>query len=137
MPTGIDNLAPLVQQWQEAKEALAAWQRRERDLRAEIIGATTDGTVDSGVENVPFGPNHRIAITHRLIYKLDDGPALDAALEDVSRSMGDTIAERLVKFKPELSVSEYKKLDPDVQKRFNRVITTKPGSPSLEIKEQK
>jgi hypothetical protein len=78
----------------------------------------------------------------KLNYKLaTKDEALDKALDGVEKmgEKGKLIAERLVKFDPRLSVSEYRALDPKdktdaaIKKLIDSVLTITPGSPQLEI----
>lgn len=128
----------IVSTWHAAKQQLAALQKQERDLRSQMIAALSTGEIEEGTERVPIGHGKDLVITHKLNYTLDaSDEAIESELDYVAKSMGEVVAERLVKFKPSLSVSEFKALDHDVKKRFARLVTTKPASPSVEIKDAK
>lgn len=50
---------------------------------------------------------------------------------------GELIAERLIKWTPELSLTEYKQLSDKYRKIIDDVITASEGMPTLEIVEPK
>jgi hypothetical protein len=41
--------------------------------------------------------------------------------------------DKLVKWKPEVAITEYRKLTEEERNRFDQCLVIKPGSPSLEI----
>jgi hypothetical protein len=124
----------LLEDWRAAKIELDAAQAKERDLRARVISSFSSvGPMHSGVENVPyFGGT--IKIEHKLDYKLDTNTdKVDAMLDAIERSQegGNVIAERLVKWKPEISVSEYKLLNNAQRALVTPILTIKPASKSV------
>ena len=74
-------------------------------------------------------------ITHKLNYTLGNANLVDKALDLIEKSQegGNVIAERLVSWKPELSVREYKLLSPQQKAYIDTVLTVKPGTPSVEL----
>lgn len=90
----------------------------------------------SGVENVDTGMG-KIKITHKLEYKFTGVPndRIDTMLDAIEKSQegGNVIAERLVIWKPELSVSEYKRLMPQQKALVDAILTIKPASKSIEL----
>lgn len=124
--------------WKTAKQELAASVANERDLRDRVIAAfsTETNEMHSGVENVDLGFDRWILkITHKLDYKLADADAVKAALAQIATSIegGNIIADRLVKWKPEISVSEYKLLNGGQRSAIDRVLTIKPATKSIEL----
>ena len=124
--------------WKTAKAELDAAQANERELRAKVIEmfSTETNEMHSGVENIDLNYDRWILkITHKLDYKLADRDAVMSALTQISTSQegGNIIAERLVKWKPELSVSEYKLLNGGQRTIIDRVLTIKPATKSLEL----
>jgi len=130
------NRDTLLASWKEANAQLKHFRTLEGELRKQVIDAFSEQTSEmaSGVENVDIGWGHTLKVTHKLEYKLDD-TKLDKALEQIEKTVeyGELLAERLVKFKPELSVSEYKKLPGDAKKIIDTVLTIKPAAKSVEI----
>ena len=121
----------------EAAAALAAAKVKEAELRAEVIKLFSERTGEalaSGVENVETGLG-TLKITHKLNYTLGNADAVDRALDAIEKSQegGNVIAERLVKWSPELSVREYKLLTEKQKALIDAVLTIKPGAASIEI----
>lgn len=126
--------------WQEAKKALDAAKAAEAAARNEVVKLFSEKASDpmaEGTENIATGVG-TVKFKHTLNYKLDtsnDGDKLDKVLDAIEKSMegGNIIAERLVKWKPELSISEYRLLSPENKKRIDAVLTVTPGAKSVEI----
>jgi len=124
--------------WREAVKAHATAQEAERKLRAEVISLFSDmasNEMSSGMETVPTGIG-KLKIEHKLDYKLDaDTDKVDTALDQIEKSMegGNIVAERLVKWKPEISVREYKLLDAKQKAIVDKVLTIKPASKSVKL----
>lgn len=128
----------LLARWQAAKTTAANAVITERELRAVVIAAFSTETdeMKSGIEKIDLGfDKWELKITHALDYKLADKDAVTMALTQIASSMdgGNIIAERLVKWKPELSVSEYKLLNGGQRATIDRVLTIKPASKSIEL----
>jgi hypothetical protein len=131
----------LLARWNAAKTALATATAAEKELRAEVIKlfSTETNEMKSGVENIDLGfDKWELKITHKLNYKLADKDAVNVALASITQSMdgGRIIAERLVKWEPELSVSEYNKLDGAQRTLINKVLTITPATKAIEIKQR-
>lgn len=131
----------LLSRWQAAKTAAANAVLSERELRLKVIEtfSTETDEMKSGVENIDLGfDKWELKITHSVDYKLGETDAVKAALAQIATSIegGNIIADRLVKFKPELSASEYKLLNGGQRNIIDRVLTIKPASKSIEIKQR-
>lgn len=65
--------------------------------------------------------------------------AVELALTQIEKESNDGafITERLVSWKPELSVSEYKRLGPGVRSIIDRVLVSRDATPTLELIEPK
>lgn len=124
--------------WQKAKDVFDLAQANERKLRAEVISLFSEmasNEMSSGMETVPTGVG-KLKIEHKLDYKLDaDTDKVDNALDQIEKSMegGNIVAERLVKWKPEISVREYKLLDAKQKAIVDKVLTIKPASKSVKL----
>lgn len=130
--------------WKQASTEAKAWRDRESFLRKQVIDAFSNDQAPgySGTENIDIGWGHKLVILHKITYDLDKADNfanVDKALNQIEHSQegGNVIAERLVKWKPELSVSEYKKLTPAQKAMIDRVITIKDATPSVELKQGK
>lgn len=133
--------ATLIAKWREASAISKLAVETERALRAEIIAVYSahsgPNDLHASMENVNLPNGELLKIQHKVDYKLDaDGDAVEKQLDLIEKTQegGNVIAERLVAWKPEISVKEYKLLN-DVQKALiDKVLTIKPASKSIEIK---
>jgi hypothetical protein len=142
MNAPLSNKQVLFAQWNTQAAIAKAAVEAERNLRAQVIEAYSDAQAfpefASGTESVDIGEGFDLKILHSLDYKLDnanDCERLDKVLDQIEKSMegGAIIAERLVKWKPELSVSEYKLLAPAQKAMIDTVLTIKPASKSVKV----
>jgi len=132
--------------WQEAKEVLEKAKEAEMFLRKRVVDFAFDPNKQSGTENVELGNGYKLKAVKTLRYgfiknaenKLDKA-AIDKALAKIEKdgAVGELIAERLVKWTPDLSLSEYKLLSDKHKAIIDSVIVTTEGSPTLEIVEPK
>lgn len=130
----------ILTEWKEANQLLTAVKAREALLRTELVGAFSMEAKPgySGTENVTVGWGYTLKIVHKINYNLDKSDSnakVDAMLDALEKSQpfGSVIAERLVKWSPELSVSEYKKLDNAQKAIVDKVLTIKDATPSIEL----
>jgi len=136
----------LLVHWREAKEALEKAKEAEMFLRKRVVDFAFDPNKQSGTENVDLGNGYKLKAVKKLNYgfikndenKLDKA-AIDKALAKIEKdgAVGELIAERLVKWTPDLSLSEYKLLSDKHKAIIDSVIVTTEGSPTLEIVEPK
>lgn len=125
----------LLEQQQAAKQA-NFYAKRDKELRDLIYGMAFAGLEDGKTHNQPLGNGYFLKGKRDIRYKVDANAA-DAALDELTAlgNEGPFVAERIIKWTPELSVSEYKKLTPAQKAIIDKVVTTTPGLPTLEIKE--
>jgi len=115
--------------WDEAKKTLDRAKAREMELRKHIVGGQFD--VDKiGTQNVELGNGWKLKAVVKESYKLDSNAD---KVEDMLDKLEDWQADRLVKWTPTLSVSEYKKLDAEDRVKVDKVLTIKPAAPTLEL----
>lgn len=134
------NKDALLTQWKEASELLAKIKVTEAELRKQVVEAFSEEAKPgySGTENVDVGWGYKLKIEHKLNYKLDateDAAKTWKALDAIEKSQegGNVIAERLVKWTPELRVGEYKKLSPAQQKIIDKVLTITDATPAVSL----
>jgi plasmid stabilization system protein ParE len=135
--------AELIMQWEQAKKASANAVELERNLRAQVVAAVAaEGKI--GTNNYDLGRGYTLKIVKKLSYKIDDS-RVDDALANIEKlgNEGAFVGDRLVKFKPELSISEYNKLDATnpthvrIKSLIDDVLTISDASPTVEIVEPK
>ena len=125
--------------WEQAVKALAAAKDAEAALRKEVLAeafAFDPEALREGTENFELGNGYKLKAVFKISRNLNnENEAVDKVLSKIEKTgpEGVFIAERLVKWKPELSVSEYKKLPEKFKKLFDEVVTSKEAMPSLEL----
>jgi len=112
--------------WVKASDALKQAKKLELELRLgiceDILGDKIKGTKKAKIGQ------YSLTATAKLTNKLDE-----VLLKTVWKDLSDSEKE-CVKFKPSLIVAEYNTLDDGML--IHRAIESKPGTPSLAIKEE-
>ena len=129
--------------WEESKKALEVAKEKEMEQRKAVVAFAFDPNKESGTERIELDNGYQAKAVKKVNYgfvKTEDGKlnkaAIDKALakiEKVGGAVGELIAERLVKWTPDLSLTEYKQLDEKFKKIIDEVIVTSEGAPTLEI----
>lgn len=119
--------------WQEAAKVLEAAKADEMEKRLKAFGMCFIKPKE-GTNTLTLGNGYELKAEYKFNYSLDKDK-VDDALEKIEKlgNEGTFIAERLVKWSPELSISEYRKLDKQYLDLITPVLTIKPGTPSLKI----
>lgn len=129
------NTDALVAEWSAADLALAAAKVNEIILREQVVKALF-ADAPTGTNNHELPTGQTLSCVKKLNYKLDTDATINA-LDTLSVTIGIELAKRLVKWKPELSVSEYKKMSDASRAIIDVALTITPATPSLELKEKK
>ena len=125
--------------WEESVKALAAAKEAEAALRREALAEAFQFDPEAlreGTENFELGNGYKLKAVFKISRNLNnENEAVDKVLSKIEKTgpEGVFIAERLVKWKPELSVTEYKKLPEKFKKMIDEVVTSKEATPSLEL----
>ncbi len=114
----------LIEEWGEAKTALANSKAAEMELRLKICKHILDGK-KKGAKKGVIG-KYVLTATAKLGTKVDKD-ALKSIWPNLSKE-----ERAAIRFKPDVDAKEYKKLDK--KSILHQVITSKPGTPSLELK---
>ena len=136
----------LLAKWEASKTALEVAKADEMEWRRKIVAFAFNPEKKSGTERIDLENGYQAKAVKKLNYgfvkreadgKLDKA-AVDAALTAIEtmHPAGAYIAENLVKWTPELSLTEYKKLVGDLaplKAVIDKVIVTTDGAPTLEI----
>mgnify|MGYP001561094370 CR=1 FL=1 len=128
--------------WEESKTALEVAKEKEMQLRKKVVDFAFDQNKQSGTERIELGNGWQAKAVKKVNYgwiksgdKVDKA-AIDKALAKIEKlggAVGELIAERLVKWTPDLSLTEYKQLDEKYKKIIDEVIVTSDGAPTLEV----
>ena len=135
----------IVTEWRTKQAELERVKAEELALRNEVLrGAfnfqpgATGGR--KGTEYFDMQGGFRLKAVFKLNYKVNPD-TIDGILTKIEKTgaEGKFLAERLVKFEPKLSVSEYGKLGDEskVKKLIDEALTISDGTPSLEFVEPK
>lgn len=136
----------LLVDWQAKKAALEVAKENEIAARKLAVLMMHDPAKSGTTENVELGGGYKAKMKVPVNYgfiKREDGKTdkarIEKALSKIEKTgeAGELIAERLIKWTPELSLTEYKALPDNFRKIINDVIITSEGTPTLEIVEPK
>lgn len=129
----------VLQQWLDASAKLAEAKEAEQVLRKQVVSLFPfDPNKKEGIEYLNLANGYKLKAQKKLNYVLDK-ESIESALDliEAEGETGKLLAERLVKWKPELSISEYRQLPEDYKKIVDKAVTTKDGMPTLELIEPK
>lgn len=124
----------LLEKWEATKQALEAAKIVEMDLRKQFVHFAFNTDTLTGTERIDLANGYTAKAVKKLNYNVNQETVNDALdkLENLDAE-GKFIAERVIKWKAELSVTEYKALSLKHKAIIDAVITTSEGAPSLEI----
>lgn len=128
----------LLQNWDTSKKSLEAAKESEMNFR-NMVTHEFFPDAKEGTQRVELPAGYALKLVAKTNYTFDDKEAMHGALCEIETTgeHGAFIAQRLVSFTPKLSVAEYKKLSPQYKVIIDRVLTSKPAAPALEIEEPK
>lgn len=121
----------MLDEWQVAAAEAKRWQAREKELRDRIFQSTFEAPKE-GVNKYTLPDGRQVKATHKLYRKLDEA-AYPSIREAIINTFGMDPEEGVIKRKPEVSVSAYKKLPAEIRNVLDDAIVAKAGSPSIEI----
>ena len=140
-PVTADELA----QWYKLRETLAQVKQAEALLRARIYRHYfKDPKEGTNTHDIGDGTGAVLKASRVIDRKVDIG-ALDALRKTQNEQWGEQKVpgsvpevpllklDELVKWKPEVSISEYRKLTDNERRYFEQCLIIKDGSPQLEI----
>lgn len=117
-------------EWNNIKQQQAALQVRERELRTYLLASCFDPEFIKGSRTLPLWQGWRLKAVRPWKYKLtDDNGQTRTVLSRFTPEM----ANNLVRWKPDLSVSTFNGLMSDYQALFVDALTITPESPQLEL----
>lgn len=147
----IEERDALINTWLTEKTMAEAAVAAERETRAKVTSWLFP-TPAKGTQRYPLNNGYAVKLVYGYTYTLGDKdkideagrkvPVYDQALDVIEAienlgEKGKILADRLIKFKPELSGSEYEKLDVSdpierqVRDLIDGILTVKPNSPQL------
>lgn len=130
----------LITSWRDTKCLADRAKARELEYRNAIVSRMFPYS-EPGTANRELGHGYELKCVNKLTYTLDssnDSAATYLAVNSLNElTEGRTDTARLIKWKPEISVTEYKMLSPAAKKIIDKVLTIKNALPTLELKEPK
>lgn len=124
------DLNNILQQWNQAKEELKKWKELEGDLRDILVDHLFNKELTEGTESIDLANGWILKTTKKLSYKLDNAQGEVAAF---CASLPDSLSKALVRWKPELSIATFRKLDPHTKKQIESILSVESSKPSLEL----
>ena len=142
------NEDQLLMLWQQKKDAIEAAKAEEMDLRKYIVKREFP-KANEGMNTKELGAGYQLKAAVKYNYNLADNDTVEATLERLSNlgNAGSAIADRLVSWKPNFLLTEYRQLCEDKEKGskfavdalniISEMLTITEAAPTLEIKEAK
>lgn len=130
----------LILEWQYLKTEMDRLKAREVETRNEIVKRFFSRDTDKeGTVNHELGRGYKLKAVFKKSYGFTNTDDLNVALDKLEDQSPEfkLLAERLVSWKPTLSVSEYKKLPDDFRAEIDNVIVIKSAQPTIELVEPK
>lgn len=124
--------------WLKAQKALAKAKEAEAVARTALVAAAFPDGLSEGTNTFALPGKWKVKISG-VVSRTVDEAALPAVLARVKEKFDVDLTD-LVRYKPELKVGDYKKLDVKVQKMFDNALTIKgtgETSPQVKIEEAK
>lgn len=128
----------LLMHWKKIKNQAETLKNTEADLRKYIVKRMFPNAKE-GTNNRELGNGYKLKAEIKYNYKIDN-EKIDNVLEKIATIgiEGQIIAERLIKWAPSLSLTEYRNiLNQDIKKKIDSVLTITDAMPTLTIVEPK
>ena len=120
----------LLTRWNDAKQQADIFKREESTLRDAVVKSFANAEMLEGTETFDLPADYKLKISKKLDYKLSNKNGEVSAIHAL---LSVELAEKLIKWTPELSVSTYKNLDTETQYLFNACLVIKPAKATVEI----
>lgn len=140
------NQDQLLMLWDDKKKAIETAKAEEMDLRKYIVGRAFP-KAEEGMNTQELGNGYQLKAQIKYNYNLADNDTVEATLDKLSNlgAAGSAIADRLVSWKPNFLLTEYRQLQEDKEKGsqfaiqalniITEMLTITEAAPTLEIKE--
>jgi hypothetical protein len=134
--------------WEQKKRAIETAKEEELELRKYIVKREFPKP-NEGMNTKELGQGYQLKAAIKYNYNLADNDTVEACLEKISAmgNAGSAIADRLVSWKPNFLLTEYRQLCEDKEKGskfadeclkvIGEMLTITEAAPTLEIKEPK
>lgn len=138
------NDQQLIAHWHKTQGLAATWKQKEVGIREEVVRRLF-AEKPTGTHNYDLGKGYILKCVKKETYTpivkktLPDDVTITEALQKI-RTLGNEgsfIADRIVKWKPELSLTEFKQAPDNIKNLILDAIVIKPAMPTLEVVEPK
>lgn len=138
----------LLLEWQKKKDAIETAKAEEMELRKYIVKREFPAKTE-GMNNKDLGNGYTLKASVKYNYNLADNDTVEATLDKLSKlgNAGSAISDRLISWKPNFLLTEYRQLQEDKAKGskfaddalniINSMLTITEAAPTLEIKAPK
>lgn len=124
----------MLKEWEEAVDLAAQYKATENELRRQIFARSFPNPKE-GMNRLPLLDGRTIKADYKINRKLEEA-TLPACLQAV-KEYGAANADLLVRYKPELSITEWRALSDEAKLIFADAVIATPGLPTLEIETPK
>ncbi len=123
----------LAKQWHDAQLALHEATTRERQVRDAFVAQVFPGAID-GTHHAEVGNGYSIKYVQTTRLDIVNTPAMKELVNKFAQH-GETsaIAQKLLSWKPRLSVTQYKALPLWARGLLDEHVTSTPNAPQLEL----
>ena len=118
-------------EWEQAKSAAASWTAREKELRSLLFNAAFDNPVE-GVNALQLVNGRILKGTYKVTRTVDQD-RVEQVAEEIRRISNAVDTEKLFPKKYGLGLKAYYSLPEEVRAVVDRVVSSKLGSPVLEL----
>lgn len=132
----------MITEWKRASDEVKQWKEKEHALRQALVVQLFDGTKLEGAETIDLGyGGWQLRATKEQTYNASNKDGETDKLLDVLENRDRDLAEKLVRWQPEISKPTYRQTlelaqkysDNEVLAALHAAITIKPGMPQLEM----
>src|SRR5512136_236158 len=121
----------LIQEWYELKLKLNQLKDEESVLRQQIVKEIFNSTNEAGTYKIDLEEGYQLKLKNSYSYKVDSEKVVEC-LEKIAQE-DSIVANAVIKWKPELSLREYKMLNNEFKTILDSAITMKLDSPKVEL----
>lgn len=124
----------LILEQQKASEQAKFWKERDAELRGMIYGGAFAAMEDGKQHTIELGNGYKLKGKRPINYKVD-AAKIDDALDALTKigNSGAFLADRVIKWEPKLSLTEYNQLTEEQRAAIDVAITTTPGLPVVSV----
>lgn len=117
----------LLDNWQQAKDYLTTIKVEEMELRTILVDFFFDDQTE-GTKTKDLPQDWKLKAAFKYNRTIDI-----AVLKSVLEELPEGTEDKIINYKPELKLKNYKNMTEEDKNTFDAALTTKPGSPALTL----